>query len=265
MASDNAFRPRPELRASVVGLECVTEASSNSEAKRSDENGKPGDEIVSKIDMNVEIAHGRKTDIFSLGYVFLELLAVLVNENLPMNRDDWNSGYSLKAKQHLPSGGIGADPALTIIDDVMFCECLKGLKTWALSYSTSPKASPNAQSHDSSIAALVPLFDLATRMIASKADDRPSIDEVVHSVADIGEQHFCQSCLAELSTDRKATKMVESLVAHKDRVAKPKRTNSMTPDSPSKGSTKSILKRSATIFRVDSHGPGTSLMKVISR
>ena len=263
MASTKSARPRPELRASTTSLERIVETSTNGEATRNDESGKLEDKTLADIELDAEITHGRKTDIFSLGCVFLELLAVLVNENLPMPCSGWNSTDRVKGNGHSPNGGIAAGAAFANDDAIMFCKHFKELKEWALSHTAPLKAVPNAQSHDPSNAPLAPLFELSTRMIAWKADDRPSIDEVVQSISAIGTHHFCQSCLTELSIESKVEK--SSVLAHREKVVKPKRTSSMTPESPVNGNSKSLLKRSATILRVDSYGPTTSVTKIASR
>ena len=263
MTNDHSVGPRPDPSVGTVGLGRITEVSTNGEASQNDESGKPEDQDPTQDDINADLAHGRKTDIFSLGCVFLEILAVLANESLPMDRNNQNSIHRSNANWQLPNGGPAAGAGIGLDDEKMFCQCLNELKEWAQSHSTTSRAPSNAPNPSSSNASLAPLFDLAIKMISWSATDRPFIDEVVCSVATIGKNHFCEKCWEELPTDYK-TENAMALVPI-GRVAKPKRTESMGPESPGSGSAKSLLKRSATgIFRIDSHGPGT-LKKIISR
>lgn len=187
---------RTERHASMKGLAQISE---NEEAS------KPEEKILSHFKYDIETGHGRKTDIFSLGCVFLELLAVLVRERLPMDRSKWTSGSKLNIVDGQPpyGGRIAVVPVAG--EDDIFCEHITQLKVWAQSHS----ASSNTQNHDPGQAHLGALFDLAAQMISWKADDRPIIDDVVYEIAAIGKDYFCQSCWAELPSQYKVTKSTE--------------------------------------------------------
>lgn len=241
---------RAERRASVMSLDRIVESI---------EASKPEEKILSEFKEDEDTSHGRKTDIFSLGCVFLELLAVLVHERLPMDHGEWSSASRSNVdNRELPDGGrIAAAPIAN--DDDMFCKHIKLLKEWAQSHSAPSKI----QNHDPNKAALAPLFTLATRMISWKADDRPFIDDIVRDVAAIGKHHFCQNCWAELPAEHKATASTESPAAVKQKAVKPKRTETVRPESPGSGSANgTALLR--VIRRVDSHGARLQLKKIIS-
>ncbi|KAL8744468.1 MAG: hypothetical protein Q9190_003297 [Brigantiaea leucoxantha] len=255
---------RTDRRASVMSLNRIME---NGEARQNVDPGKPEEKILSEFRDDEETSHGRKTDVFSLGCVFLELLAVLIQERLPMDHGEWSfSGRPNGNDQQLPDGGRIAAAPIASSDD-MFCRHIKELKEWAQLHSDLS----NPLNHDPSKTALAPLFTLAADMISRKAEDRPLIDEVVEDVAAIGKHHFCQSCWAELPAEQEAMKSPESPAAAafpaNEKIAKPKRVDSATPDSPtsSGGTPMSLLRRSTAIFRVDSYGPRSQLMKIGSR
>lgn len=113
-------------------------------------------------------SHGRSADIFSLGCVFLELLARLMKEDLPLKRKDQDNED----------------------EKVMFSNNIAGLITWALQTKELEHA-----------ADLRALFSLAAKMIATEADDRPLVDDVVNAIVTdqtLGAKCFCSSCWEEL-------------------------------------------------------------------
>ena len=243
---------RTERRASMMDLDRIVE---NGQASRDVEASKPEEKILSEFRETKETSHGRKTDIFSLGCVFLELLAVLVHDKLPMDNDDGKPDRRFSVdNQQLPDGGRIASAPIAIEDD-MFCKHIQELKSWAQLHSTHS----NTQSNDPTNVALAPLLTLATKMISLKAEDRPLIDEVVREVAAIGSQHFCHTCLTELP--------IEQPAAVNEKAVKPKRTGSVSPETPGSGSGSpmSLLRRSTAYFQSDSHGPGSQLMRIMSR
>ena len=256
---------RDERRASMMSLDRIVEHVGGSTSVEADG---PEEKILSNFREDVDTSHGRKTDIFSLGCVFFELLAVLIHDRLPMDRVALSSASrSGVDNQQMPDGGrIAAAPIAT--DDDMFCKHIKDLKQWAMSHST-PSTSGSIIPGK---AALAPLFTLATKMISGKADDRPLIDAIIREIASIGKDYFCLNCWAELPTEHKVMKSTESSAAPmdkavKDKAVKSEGTASVSPESPvsSDGGGMSLLRRSTAALRNDSHGPSLGLMRIISR
>lgn len=142
-----------------------------------------GEEMV--LDAQIESAfrdsddtgHGRKTDIFSLGCVFLELLACLVDEKLPMDRKDAKDARA-------PSQSHMDMPR----EVQMFSQHIDELKAWA-------------QRHENlrTDGELIPLLKLTIRMISLNPEHRPLVHEIVNEVADAGPQHFCNACWQSVS------------------------------------------------------------------
>ena len=239
----------PERSSSVMSLDRIVEHGSASQTVEAEQ---PEEKIMSVYVEDEETSHGRKTDIFSLGCVYMEILAVMVHERLPMDRDNRSSIRRHNANEiRLPDGGrIAAAPIAT--DSNMFCKHIPQLKNWAQSHSNLCR-----QSIDHHLTALAPLFDLAIRMISLKAHDRPLINEVVSSVASHGKHYFCKTCWVELSPEEKvppfppATK--EKPVRPK---VKPKRSSTANRDcldSPNANeSTKSFFRRSTAILHIES-------------
>ena len=120
----------------------------------------------------IDEGHGRKTDVFSLGCVFLELLARLVEEKLPLDRKD------ARPAQVIPDDGRRARKELQ-----MFSQYIPELTDWALQ---RKRLEPDGT--------LATLFDLAVIMISNDAEKRPHVDDVVRSVADAHRQHFQHFC-----------------------------------------------------------------------
>ena len=189
-----------ERNSSMMNLDHVV---ASGEPRRNVENGSSEEMILSGFKEDRETSHGLETDIFSLGCVFLELLAALVHEELPMDR-----------------GRTAAIPTADA-DDNMFCKHIPELKAWARAHSVPT----NNQNNDPSMAALTPLLTLADNMISPKAEERPPIQRVVDEIAAIGNQHFCQACWTELP----AGHVVPTAV--KEKAVKPKRVGSASPES----------------------------------
>ncbi|KAL9027902.1 MAG: hypothetical protein Q9196_003648 [Gyalolechia fulgens] len=120
-------------------------------------------EIESEFVETEENGHGRMTDIFSLGCVFLELLACLLNERLPIDRDDAKEPKQQEVK--------------------MFSPHLPELTNWARRHIESD-----------SDRSLNPLLELAIRMISLQPKDRLTVVDVVGKVALAGFRHFCDEC-----------------------------------------------------------------------
>lgn len=124
------------------------------------------DAVLSSETVEDTLNHGRKTDIFSLGCVFLELLGGLVDEKLPLD---------VPGSQHPNEVPI-------------FARYIPELTTWAR----------HQQQKSDSGRELAPLFNITTDMILEKPKRRPAVDEVVQRVAAVGSQNFCKACWEEL-------------------------------------------------------------------
>lgn len=148
--------------------------------------------IESDFQEDEQTGHGRKTDIFSLGCVFLELLGSLRNERLPLiqqrpRTSQHESGDRLE--EHAPDA-----PQEASKDDTMFCNQISELTAWARRYQQPD------QEQD-----LTPLLELAIKMISVNPRDRPDINDVVRSIVAAGPKHFCDSCWLECDKRRQST------------------------------------------------------------
>ena len=110
-------------------------------------------------------SHGRKTDIFSLGCVFFELLGALVNQKLPLDVPNFQHPNEVP----------------------MFARYIPELTTWA---------EQQLQESESGCE-LAALFKLAIEMISRNPRNRPAVDDVVKRVAAVGRQYFCEECRVE--------------------------------------------------------------------
>ena len=107
------------------------------------------------------IGHGRSSDIYSLGIVFLEILSYLIAEG----------------------------PEATVPEDFEKCmpfwKNIECLDSWAHEQIRRlPSTDP-----------LVFLFELSCKMIKHNATDRPIISDIVRELADASPQYFCSVCL----------------------------------------------------------------------
>ncbi|KAL8872907.1 MAG: hypothetical protein Q9174_001544 [Haloplaca sp. 1 TL-2023] len=127
------------------------------------------EQIESDFRETEENGHGRMTDIFSLGCVFLEVLACIFDERLPMDR-------------------------VACLPRKMFSKHLPELTKWA---------QERMETSDMENASLSPLLDLSINMIRRNPHDRPTVAEVVQKVASVGLQHFCEGCWEEYEKDPK--------------------------------------------------------------
>ena len=109
------------------------------------------------------IGHGRSSDIYSFGIVFLEILSYLIAEG--------------------PEASIPRD-----FEDCMpFWKNIKGLQGWAhKQIQRLPPKDP-----------LVFLFRIGSKMIAHEATDRPFISDVVQDLTNANPVYFCAACLQE--------------------------------------------------------------------
>ena len=107
------------------------------------------------------IGHGRSSDIYSFGIVFLETLSYLIAE--------------------------GSEPSIP--GDFEKCmpgwKNIAGLQAWAKKHiQRLPPQDP-----------LVFLFQVSSKMIAHKPGDRPIISDIVRDLKNQNEQYFCTACL----------------------------------------------------------------------
>lgn len=131
--------------------------------------------IESEFQEEAKNGHGRKTDIFALGCVFLELLACLQERKLPMDTK--------------VSRGLQGNPpgAINFSKEVQpFSEHITELQEWTRQRNSS------APTGD-----LIPIMDLAARMISPVPEDRPSIQDVVQIITTSGRKFFCETCLKD--------------------------------------------------------------------
>lgn len=114
--------------------------------------------------------HGRASDIFSLGCVFLELLAGLVKEKLPLEKHDPGD------------------------DKLMFAHNIPGLLAW----------SKTCLERHVGCDELKPLLSLAEWMISPKPNDRPLVDAVVAKLKDsvAGHKYFCRACWNDIASPK---------------------------------------------------------------
>lgn len=156
LVPERTFNVQPDLDRIVKGCEeMVVDAEIESEFRETEGNG-----------------HGRMTDIFSLGCVFLELLACLLDERLPMDRKDAKDPKQpTRNTEHLHE------------EVKMFSQHLPELTSWAQRHIESD-----------SDRRLKPLLELAIKMISLQHKDRPTVADVVRDVALAGSRHFCDRC-----------------------------------------------------------------------
>ena len=138
--------------------------------------------VESEWNDETDNCHGRKTDIFSLGCVFLEILACLSEQKLPMDRQDPNFA-------HQPSKN-----AIVVPEEIQaFSHHIPGLKNWAEELDTYDEFGS--------------LLRLAVKMISRKPEDRPSIIEVVRDVTTAGSEYFCNVCWDECTKNQNSKQM----------------------------------------------------------
>ena len=107
------------------------------------------------------IGHGRSSDIYSFGIVFLETLRYLILEG---------------SEPYIPGEFEKCMPGWKNIE---------GLQAWAKKHiQRLPPQDP-----------LVFLFRISSKMIAQKPGDRPIISDIVRDLKNQNEQYFCTACL----------------------------------------------------------------------
>lgn len=133
-----SINPSRYLR--VVSLDRVVEHETGSRTVEADE---PGEKIMSLYMEDEETSHGLKTDIFSLGCVFLEILAAMVREKLPMDGIEGMAIYRNNANEVGLSGRDQIAQAPIAGDENMFCQNIPLLKNWAQKHSAQCQQSPD--------------------------------------------------------------------------------------------------------------------------
>ena len=109
------------------------------------------------------ISHGRSSDIYSFGIVFLEILSYLIAEGLePSVPRDFE-------------------------DCMPFWKNIEGLQAWAKKQiQRLPPRDP-----------LVFLFRLSAKMIARRPGERPTISDITRRLTEANPQYFCTTCLSQ--------------------------------------------------------------------
>lgn len=107
--------------------------------------------------------HGRSSDIYSFGIVFLEILSYLIAEG---------------EEASIPGDFENCEP---------FWKNTEALQAWA--HQQTQRLPPKDP--------LVYLFRLGSKMIAHEAADRPVISDIVNDLIRASEKYFCTHCLNE--------------------------------------------------------------------
>ena len=186
------------------------------------ENG-AGRETQTDIELDAQTAdnlsekHGRKTDIFSLGCVFLELLAALVYDKLPLDK-----------------------PSPECPKESMFASQLSELNAWAQQHQRDDK------NRD-----LAPLFNVALKMVSARPEDRPAVGDLVRNIAAIGKSHFCETCwedytqMSRASSSKAPVQIPASSLTRSPTEKLVQRVNSVMPQR-ARSQAKRLLPRRAT-------------------
>ena len=161
---------------------------------------------------HVPNSHGRKTDIFSLGCVFLELLGGLVDEKLPLDVPNSQhpkevpifakyipelTSWAQQKPQKMEAQKAEAQQRLQELDVQQQIQKLD-----AQQQIEKMEAQQQIQKLELGLE-LAPLFNIATDMISDDPNSRPAVGEVVQSVATDGRQNFCEECWAEIQAQAK--------------------------------------------------------------
>ena len=161
----NRYSPRyaaPEIMEEAEARKAKGEIDSSSSDDDEEPNAVEHASDESHCTQRQFIGHGRSSDIYSFGIVFLEILSYLV---LGESETDSNSSGFEDCKE--------------------FWKNIKALRTWA------HKQIERLEKEDP----LVPLFKLSSEMIAHNANERPVISSVVETLEKANKQYFCTVCL----------------------------------------------------------------------
>ena len=143
----------------IIGFE-ARKARGKIEHEDSDDEDEDAPQQSSEVPGDT-IRHGRSSDIYSFGIVFLETLSYLIAEG--------------------PDASIPADFEICM----SFGKNIEGLQAWAKKqiHRLSPKDP------------LVFLFRLSSKMIARNPGDRPNVSEIVRALTEANPRYFCSACL----------------------------------------------------------------------
>ncbi|KAL8753756.1 MAG: hypothetical protein Q9184_005328 [Pyrenodesmia sp. 2 TL-2023] len=142
----------------------------------------PDAPIESGFKDEVDSEHGRKTDIFALGCIYLELLACLFEQKLPMDK------RPPRDLSRLPDGGMNLSKEVQ-----MFSEHITELRDWIQQRQSSNPANE-----------LIAVLGLASQMISSIPEERPVIGKVVQALANSSRHFFCDTCWQDHHKDKAA-------------------------------------------------------------
>ena len=156
-------------------------------------------------------SHGRKTDIFSLGCVFFEILGALVDKDLPLDVPSSQHRNEVPIfARYIPELTTWATQQLQEIEAQQLVKSevqqqLQKLEAQQQTQKTQQEIQElqqEIQKIDSGLE-LAPLFKIATAMILRDPNSRPAVSEVVQRVAAAGRRNFCEECWAELRAQPK--------------------------------------------------------------
>lgn len=182
-------------------------------------------------------SHGRSADIFSLGCIFLELLAHLMREKLPLRKKDEENEE----------------------EKMMFSNNIPALSAWAQQKQKFASATD-----------FKALFPLAVSMISTKPDDRPLIGDVVNTIATdvtLGAKYFCASCWEELAKEVSSKPMGQSsrsLPLHSPKASSARVTRLSSPGPSSPKPSSPGPSSMAVLEKINSLTSGPLLKRVLS-
>ena len=154
------FRHRYSPR--YAAPEIMEEVEARNERGESFDDDTDDDALLQSSSSQVKvISHGRSSDIYSFGIVFLEILSYLI----------------AKEKESPIPGDFEAC--------MPFWKNIRGLHAWA--QEQIQKLPPDDP--------LIFLFQISLKMITRKPEDRPNISEVVEALMKASSQYFCSACL----------------------------------------------------------------------
>jgi serine/threonine protein kinase len=125
--------------------------------------------------------HGRKSDIFSFGLVFLETLSLLIGEDmwLPPNPNSLSS--------HRPQ--VFQEFATK---ESPFSDNISQIEAWVNRQLNNPARTSE----------LRVLFNLGRQMIQEKPEDRPDIDDILTELWKFESKFFCSKCVESMKQKR---------------------------------------------------------------